>query len=185
MKKILIIFLALCLLCSCALADTIISETQTAETLVSYTIEACKEYTVEIPPTITIGEDQTTTLTISLDARKYELNPGADALDIFVVLERAANGFHRDENTNVETLLLQHTNGTDTIEYIILNENNEQLGYFSKVLDGLCDKEDMPLDTIKYATITLKATPTGKEQPGDYTDTLTFLVVAKETGETL
>lgn len=184
MKKISIIFLALCILYSYALADTVItneSVNQTAETLVSYTIEACKEYTVTIPSSVTIGDNQPATLTVSLDASKYQLNPGNYAATFTAFFSTDQNDFNHSEYGEMYYL----TNGTDKIGYTIKNDHYDDI--YKPTGDGRCvfqyDRFEDPANYEGWGTaiLTLNAYPTGEESPGTYTTTLTFSLEVDES----
>ena len=179
MKKVFILSCILCLLCSCALADNIITNESTskeAETLISYTIEACKEYTVTIPSSVTIGDSRTSTLTVSLDATKYQLNPGSSVAIFNVCLSGNANGL--SHTTGSVKYYLK--NGTEQIEYVMTNEDQENIIPGSADIIYADYFSDAWPTAAESATITLTAYPTGNENPGTYTDTLTFDVTVNE-----
>lgn len=183
MKKTLSVILALCLLCCSALAENNVitneSTSKEAETLVSYTIDPCKEYTVTIPASVTIGDSQTATMTLSVDTSEYQLNPGNKSAWFYVFMSTDQYGFEHPEQGTMYYV----TNGTDRIGYTILSE----FGGGSSLLAGgkpivlSYEIHPIPNETLTdTSTLSMTAYPIGTESPGEYTATLTFEV---EVGE--
>ena len=108
MKRILCSLLVLSLLCAgVALADTEIStDGGTGETTITYTVpETPSEFTVLIPPSVSILQGQTST-TMEISIAGDSTLAADDTLSIY--LEKSANNFH-----------LKLANGSDTIAYAV------------------------------------------------------------------
>lgn len=156
MKKILALVLALCLCCGIAVADTITekSDSNTASTTVSYTIEACEEYTVTIPSSVKL-ENKSGTLSglvsVRLDTSKFNVV----GKTITVKLSEAA---------------LNLVNGASKIAYTLKNAGVEYKAG-DTVLEwayGGATDQTKALVVTAYMPSNLPA--------GDYSDTLTFTV---------
>ena len=165
MKRILCSLLVLSLLCAgVALADTnITTDGGTGETTITYTVpETPSEFTVLIPPSVSILQGQTST-TMEISIAGDSTLAADDTLSIN--LEKSANNFH-----------LKLANGSDTIAYAV-NKDGQPLSAGDTVLTWKSG-ESIPAP----AKLTMAITENIEEKTaGDYTDTLTFTVVLETT----
>lgn len=165
MKRILCSLLVLSLLCAgVALADTEIStDGGTGETTITYTVpETPSEFTVLIPPSVSILQGQTST-TMEISIAGDSTLTADDTLSIN--LEKSANNFH-----------LKLANGSDTIAYAV-SKDGQPLSAGDTVLTWESG-ESIPAP----AKLTMAITENIEEKTaGDYSDTLTFTVVLETT----
>ena len=156
MKRILCSLLVLSLLCAgVALADTEISTD-------GGTGETTSEFTVLIPPSVSILQGQTST-TMEISIAGDSTLAADDTLSIN--LEKSANNFH-----------LKLANGSDTIAYAV-SKDGQPLSAGDTVLTWESG-ESIPAP----AKLTMAITENIEEKTaGDYTDTLTFTVVLETT----
>ena len=161
MKRILSLILSLSLLCGAALADTEItdkSESKSASTTITYTIEQNEEYIVTIPSALALeqtGDDLPAgTMDISISAENFNV----PYRHVSVYLDGA-------------DFKLTHENGEDYMPYTIaLDEENEIK--LNDIVASWCTGEEA-------CTVTLNVQVTSLDEAkvsGEYSDTLTFYV---------
>ena len=153
MKKILALLLALCLLCGMvALAEgntTYTDQDEEGTTTVSYTVEVNESYTITIPSSIALSDNETSKeLKVDLDASDFNNNTS------FIVVELQQPSFMLG----------------DAIPYTITDDGEPVTGAYT-VLGWTYDADNKT--ATNTLTITLGEVPTGLAV-GEYSDTLTF-----------
>lgn len=174
MKKFLAILMTLCLLCSAfAFAEesstTTInndSETKTANTTVSYTVEAKQNYTVTIPASLSLTQQNDNTLSNTMT---LSLNVGDfNVANKKIIVKLTAASF-----------MLSANNNTTTIPYNIFKPGSVGVQLNTIVLEwsyGTSTSKNLS----EKLTITTAPVQSANVPAGDYTDTLTFTVAVTD-----
>ncbi|MBR3796538.1 MAG: hypothetical protein IKK34_11040 [Clostridia bacterium] len=165
MKKIIAIVLSLCLLCcAAALAEStnITPDSQSTSATVTYTITAKDEYTIVIPPSITIDSDtKTGSFTVKLLAGASLVSGN----EMNIKMMSTKNDFKlMDEAGNAVAYKIQARGLTW--------DANSDLGTTGKVLMSAYNFPTTEDKTSDPVTLTV----TGGGQAGTYSDQLNFAV---------
>lgn len=175
MKKILAIILSLCLLCGAvALAETQITQDSAekkAETQVTYTIEASKEYTVTIPSQATFT-DGTSNNTILVNATNYDIDENKT-----VTFNVQLTG-----STNFSEGKFYLANGTNKIAYnmYITGGGGQVMSVPATIVEAAFTNDTAANLRTASKNLQLTIGSTTDAVPGTYTDTLTFAVSVTE-----
>lgn len=179
MKKLFVMMLALCLLFGMsALAEDAPTLTGDGEayTTVSYTTEACTEYTVTIPAELNLVANEATglvkgTMTYSLDVSKINTN-----FQIMIKLTGGNNGGSGDERDYRFNLWRAGGSETELVQYRMnYGKTNDPGGLFmaypgATLLNWIYGQE------TTSGVLTAYADSADFKTAGTYTDTLTFTV---------